>query len=141
MESSAVNWSKILIYGSVLFFAQVLTGFLEGFLSPEINATSRVEIGFWFALSNLMSFVISAFIFGHICTYQVSRPLLHASLSLVLYGAASVGLSVLAKPLIGSVPALLEYLGWLTLVAGFLTGVVVGGALRHKRTSKQQSVV
>ena len=75
------------------------------------------------------------------CTYQVIHPFLHALLSLVLYSAATFGLSLLVKPLIGSVPALLQYLDWLTLVAGFLAGLVIGGVLRHTRAGNQQSVV
>jgi len=141
MESSAINWSKILIYGSVLFFAQFATGLVEGFFSPYPNVASRIETIFWFALSTLTSLIVSTSIFAHMAIHQSSRPFLHASLSLAIYGAASFGLSAVLKPFFGSPQTLLVYFGWLTLLVGLLAGVLIGRAASHKHGNNQKGVV
>ena len=133
MVSNAINWSKILIYASVLFFAQFAIGFAEGWFSPGVIDTSHIQIVLLFVLSTLTSFVVCTALFAHMAIYQANRPYLHAGLSLVLYGAAFFGLSVILKPLLGSAPTLLIYFGWLTDITGLLAGVFIGRAICRKR--------
>jgi len=138
MESNAINWSKIVIYSSVLFFAQSAIGFLEGFLSPGANDTTHEEIGLWFALSNLITIIVAASLYAHLAIYQASRPLVHASLSLALYGAASLGLFLVLKPLLGLAPTVLILLNFLVLIPGVLAGLFIGIAIRRMKTYNQK---
>ena len=140
MESNAINWCKILIYGSVLFFAQFAIGFAEGWFSPGVNDTNHIKIVLLFVLSTLTSLFVCTSIFAHMAIYQASRPYLHACLSLFLCGAAFFGLSAVLEPLLGSAPTLLIYFGWLTDITGLFAGVLIGRAISRKHAGNQEGV-
>jgi hypothetical protein len=133
MESKVMNWGKIVIYASLLFFAQMVIGITEGFFSPGASSSDPTEISYWRILSYLTSVIVCTFIFAHMAAHQTVRPFAHACLSLVFYGAASLGVSVAFNVWFGYVPTSRVFLEWLGLVVALSAGVVVGRAIGRKR--------
>jgi hypothetical protein len=122
-----MNLRTICEYAAALFVAQILLGFLEGFLfRPSLAALLGGAAA---------SFVVCGAIFAHLGAQQPHRPFSHAWAALLLQVAVSMVLDqILTRWIswIGSTPASLIALGFIVFVVSLLAGTMFGIRLRHK---------
>jgi hypothetical protein len=118
-----VNWKRISTYAALLFVAQFLLGFFEGYYLPADWNTALA--------SSLASLVVCSGIFAHLSAKQTSRPLVHAWAALMLQVVAAVVVSQVFRVILEPVEHPFAVLEWLILICALLIGTAAGTLFRR----------
>ena len=119
----SVSWKSIILTAAALLIAQTLVGFFEGAF-----VTSHQESGFrQFLLSSAISFLLATAIFWFMVSRQHQRPILHASMALLIAAIASSALAALMIVLLGTrFHPVLVGAEWLVLLLALAAGTSLG---------------
>ena len=127
-----MNWKKIVMFAAAALFAEVVVSFMMGGTALSNDLAAAKERWAW---STVLSFLFATLIFAALAVRQYNRPVLHASLALLLTFVLSLAVGTLLPASLGEQPQVLVALEWLTLAIGLVVGTSIGGYVRSRGTS------